>query len=235
MKRAQVPVDVNADVENIGVSVSSGITIPGRIRIEGTQPSDQNPYARLSLLFQSGGGSLITAALQGGGPVRITASDGTFVVTRITPGDYKLTVTGMDPGMYIKDARLDRTDLLEGIAIADRVDGSIDITLSPNAGQVDGSLVDAAGKPVSGLQAVLVPARFRSRNDLYKTAITGADGRFTVRGITPGDYRIFAWEDIEPFSYFDADVLKPYEQQGKPVHIQENSKEAVEVKIIPVL
>jgi len=234
MKRAQVPVDVSADVENITMSVSSGITIPGRIRIEGTPPSGQNPYARLSLLFQSGGGSLLTAALQGGGPVRITAPDGTFAVTRITPGDYKLTVNGMDPGMYIKDARLDRTDLLEGIAIADHVDGSIDIILSSNAGQVDGTLVDAAGRPVSGVQAVLVPDRLRNRNDLYKTAITGADGRFTVRGITPGDYRVFAWEDIEPFSYFDADVLRPYEQQGKPVHIQENSRETVEVKIIPV-
>jgi sarcosine oxidase gamma subunit len=234
IKRAQVPVDVSADVENIAVAVSSGITIPGRLRIEGTQPPGQNPYARLSLSLQPPGASIFTAALQGGGPVRITAPDGTFAVTRITPGDYKLAVTGMDPDMYIKDARLDRTDLLEGIAIADRVEGSIDITLSSKGGQVAGSLVDAAGKPVSGVQAVLVPDRLRNRNDLYKTAVTGADGHFTLRGITPGDYKIFAWEDIEPFSYFDADVLTSYEGRGKPVHIQEYSKETVEVKIIPV-
>jgi hypothetical protein len=232
INRAQIPVDVAADVEDLAVTVSAGITIPGRIRVEGVQPSGPNPYARLSLSLQSGGNSILNSVLAGG-PVRITASDGTFVLTRITPGDYKLVVNGMDPNMYIKDARLDRTDLLQGISIADHVDGSVDVTLSSNAGQVDGSLVDADRKPVSGVQAVLIPDRLRNRTDLYKTVITGADGHFLIRGITPGDYKLFAWEDIEPFSYFDADALKPFEQQGKTVHIQESSKETVEVKIIP--
>ena len=45
--------------------------------------------------------------------------------------------------------------------------------------------------------------------------MTDQEGRFTLRGITPGDYRIFAWEDIEPFAYFDAAVVKQYEAAGK--------------------
>ena len=60
----------------------------------------------------------------------------------------------MDPSMYIKDAHIDRTDVLQGIAIGNRVDGTLEIVLSTNAGQVDGTIVDAAGKPVSGVQAV---------------------------------------------------------------------------------
>jgi hypothetical protein len=183
-------------------------------------------------MLQTGGGSILTAALQGGIP-RPAAADGTFSLTKITPGNYRLVVNGLDPTMYIKDAHIDRTDVLQGIAIGNRVDGALEIVLSTNAGQFDGTIVDAAGKPVSGVQAVLIPDRLRNRSDLFKTATSGANGRFTMRGITPGDYKLFAWEDIEPFSYFDSDVLRPFEALGKTVRIQENSRETAEVKIIP--
>mgnify|MGYP001259414705 CR=1 FL=1 len=58
-------------------------------------------------------------------------------------------------------------------------------------------------------------------------------GRFTFRGITPGDYRIFAWEDIEPFAYFDPAVVKQYEALGKAIRVQEASSESAEVRLIP--
>jgi hypothetical protein len=80
---------------------------------------------------------------------------------------------------------------------------------------------------------VLIPDRNRTRQDLYKAAVTDQEGRFTLSGITPGDYRIYAWEDIEPFSYYDANILRQYEQQGKLVRIQEASADSVDVKIIP--
>ena len=73
----------------------------------------------------------------------------------------------------------------------------------------------------------------RDRQDLYKTAVTDQDGRFTFRGITPGDYRIFAWEDIEPFAYFDPAVVKQYEALGKSVRVQESSSDNAEVRLIP--
>ena len=231
INRAQVPLEVDRDIDNVSVAVTPGITIPGRIRIEGNSPAGQNPYSRLMPMLQTGGGSILTAALQGGIPR--PAADGTFSLTKITPGNYKLVVNGLDPTMYIKDAHIDRTDVLQGIAIGNRVDGALEIVLSTNAGQVDGTIVDAAGKPVSGVQAVLIPDRLRNRSDLFKTATSGANGRFTMRGITPGDYKLFAWEDIEPFSYFDSDVLRPFEALGKTVRIQENSRETAEVKIIP--
>jgi 5-hydroxyisourate hydrolase-like protein (transthyretin family) len=135
--------------------------------------------------------------------------------------------------MYVRDARLENKDPLEGLTILDRVDGALDLTMSSKSGQLDGSVIDADGKPVSNVQVVIVPDRFRNRQDLYKTATTNQDGQFNFRGVAPGDYRVFAWEDIEPFAYFDPDVLKAFEPQAKPVRVQESSKATVEVKLIP--
>jgi hypothetical protein len=80
---------------------------------------------------------------------------------------------------------------------------------------------------------VLIPDQHRDRVDLYKTAVTDPSGRFTIRGITPGEYKIFAWEALEQFAYFDPDLLRKYETQGKAVQISESDKETADVKLIP--
>jgi hypothetical protein len=53
-----------------------------------------------------------------------------------------------------------------------------------------------------------------------------------MRGITPGDYKLFAWEALEPFAYFDSGLVQKFESQAKPVHITESGKLTVEVSVI---
>jgi len=93
--------------------------------------------------------------------------------------------------------------------------------------------VNEQSRPLPGLQTVLIPDQSRNRIDLYKTAVTDQNGHFTIQGITPGEYKIFAWEAMEPFAYFDSDFVRQSEQKGKPVSISEASKVTAEVKVIP--
>ena len=136
--------------------------------------------------------------------------------------------------MYIKEAHLGSQDVLQpGFTINPPVSATLDITLGANPGQVTGTLTDATSKPINGVQVVLVPEQNRSRQDLYKTANTDQEGRFTLRGITPGDYRVFAWEDIEPYSYFDTTILQQYQSQGKAVRVADGGTATADVRIIP--
>ena len=41
---------------------------------------------------------------------------------------------------------------------------------------------------------ILIPKDDRYRIELFKEATTDAGGHFKLRGITPGDYELFAWE-----------------------------------------
>jgi hypothetical protein len=225
----QVLVDVlNSDLENVSVIVSPGVSIAGRVRFD--PPSNQNlGFPQLSLQPTTGGGSFLSA-LNGNVQPR---ADGTFTIERITPGEYKLGVIGLNPPIYVREARLDQMDLLQGVTITDRVSGPIEVVLSPNGGQIDGAVIGADQKPVANVQVILIPDHQRNRLDLFKTAVTNPDGRFTIRGITPGDYRLFSWEDLEAFAYFDPDVSRQYEAQSKLVHIGESSRESVEVRLIP--
>jgi hypothetical protein len=91
--------------------------------------------------------------------------------------------------------------------------------------------VDDRQQPVANASVVLVPDR-RERLDLFKSTVANASGQFTIQGVAPGAYKVFAWEAIEQFSYFDPDVLRQYEQNGKAITIEDSSKATIEVKAI---
>jgi hypothetical protein len=55
-----------------------------------------------------------------------------------------------------------------------------------------------------------------------------------MRSIVPGDYKLFAWEDIERYEYKDPEFLQKYEALGIPAKISESSQLSIEVKVIPV-
>ena len=101
------------------------------------------------------------------------------------------------------------------------------------AGVIEGNLTDAFAQPVRGNQVVLIPDQGRDRSELFRSATTDASGHYTIRGIYPGNYKLYSWEAIEANSYFDRDVLSQYESQGKAVRIQEGSKETLDLKVIP--
>ncbi len=110
--------------------------------------------------------------------------------------------------------------------------GTFEVTLSPGAGQVAGTVTDSKSQPVPGIQVVLIPGQ-RNRTDLYRSSATDQNGHFSLTGIAPGDYKLFSWESIDNGAQFDPDFLSQYEQQGKTVRVAESSPQNVEVKLIP--
>jgi protocatechuate 3,4-dioxygenase beta subunit len=111
--------------------------------------------------------------------------------------------------------------------------GGLEIVIAGGGGQLTGTVTDVRSQPIPSTRIVLVPDRTRSRPDLYRTATTDPNGRFSLAAVAPGDYRIFAWESMEEFGWFDPDTISRSENKGRAVHVTETSSEAVDVKLIP--
>ncbi len=112
------------------------------------------------------------------------------------------------PDFYLKYAQFDGQEVLNTpLQFLGTVGTALDIVLSPRPGRIQGTLLNEEDAPVAGVQAVLIPDHNRDRFDLYEFATSDPGGQFTIRGITPGVYKVFAWEALEENAYFDSDVM----------------------------
>lgn len=57
-------------------------------------------------------------------------------------------------------------------------------------------------------------------------------GRFSLRGLRPGDYTVYAWENVEGEAYYNPDFLKANDGQGTTLHISEGEHKSLELQVI---
>jgi hypothetical protein len=224
---AQAPLEVRDDVNGVVLNMTSGLTVSGVLRVEG-QPLQAQTPPRVTLRPTVSTGGLAPT-------MQPTNADGTFSMTNVFPGEYRVFVTPIPQDYYIKEARIEQTDVLnQPWVIAEAIRGNLEVVLSSGAGQLDGTVLDAKAQPVSAIQVVLIPDQDRGRSELFRFGTTDAMGHFTMRSIPPGNYKVFSWENLEANAYYDPEILRTYEQQGKAVRVEHGSKLTAEVKLIPV-
>jgi hypothetical protein len=160
------------------------------------------------------------------------AADGSFTVAGVTPGDYRLRIETRGFKGYIKSARYGAIDALNP-PFAIHGPGQFDIVIGLNAGALDVVVLDETQKPFPDGTVVLIPdPPRRQRFDLYYAEGSDASGRIRFEGLAPGDYRIFAWDDVPTDAWEDPDFIRFYEDRGRPVRVSEGSRESIEMKLI---
>jgi len=178
---------------------------------------------------------LDTDAAIGSGDVE---ADGTFTIDAL-PGRYRVSVYGTQGlwqsprNSYLKDVRFNFADALNLPLTVTAGDGAmLSVVLSPKGGELHGTVLDDRLQPVARATIALIPNR-RDRLDLYRSGHTDDNGQFKIGGISPGDYKAFAWASLELNAYFDPELAKRHEQQGQPLHFLELSNVTVQLRVIP--
>ena len=149
------------------------------------------------------------------------------------PGEFRFVVNWSKPQYYVKEARFGAIDLLtQPLQFTGREQSTLEILMSPNVASIEGLVTDRFA-PAKGAQVVLVPDHARHRIELFKFTMTDQNGRFAIRNLAPGDYHLYAWEAIDPYSWFDPEVTKRYEQVALPVHLTESVRQTLALQLIP--
>ncbi len=219
--KTRIPLQVGASpVEGVRVTVEAGAEISGRVTVEG------DDHAKLSgpfIEFDDGQSDNVMA---------LVTEDNTFK-SALPAGHYNLLVNQFGGDLVVRSLRTQGRDILdEGLTISEPGKIAIEIVVAHDAGQLEGVTLGADDKPVAGATIVLVPeAKRRSRTDLFEQCESDQYGRFTMEDIAPGDYKLFAWDDVEPGMWWDPEFLKKYESQGEAVTIAAKGKATAKVHV----
>ena len=210
------------DLTDLNVVVNASPSIRGRIVAEpGTPPTQIG-----SLSFEAVGGGVDSGAA--------VEADGNFVAANLSSGIYRISLNARE-GYFIRSARSgSRNVLLEGLDTRPATLDPLEVTIAFTSAQVEGVVLNLDDKPARDTQVVLIPNTDRAlRTELFLNVTTNPDGRFTLRGVAPGNYKLFAWDEIEPYQYFDAAFMELYESRGTPVHVELNANVNVSLRKLP--
>jgi len=222
------------DAEGLVLNAVPTATISGRATLDGA-PWSSADSDRFQVRLDSTRLGAYTVNLSANPSPAFFDSDGMFSIINASPGEYELVFTGLPPDAYVAEAHYGSSDALnERISISSAAAAArLEIAASTRSGQLTGTILDRGANPISNVDVVLVPDNSQ-RPDRYKTARTDTNGHFLIRGIAPDNYKLYSWERIERFGYFDAGFMRQYEGFGKALRITEGPNEAVSLQILLV-
>jgi hypothetical protein len=64
---------------------------------------------------------------------------------------------------------------------------------------------------------------------------TDKSGLFQFRGLPPGEYRVLAWEDVDPGAWFNPAFLATFERYVTAITLSEGRGQTMNVTAIPVV
>ena len=230
----------SASVEGLRLSPQPGTAVQGRVRVEDKNGAARFDPQRIFLALQSVDpeqDEAMIASRETFSSIAHVTSDGSFQWTDVPAGNYYVQVMGDSAGneaWFVKSLAAGGRDVNDsGIALSGGT-VSLDLLVSANGAVVEGVAVDHKGEPVANALVVAVPEpRLRSRTDHYRKTVTDQSGRFTLRGVRPGEYTLFAWETVEGDAYYNSDFLKSYEQRGTALQLSEGVRKNLQLEVIP--
>jgi hypothetical protein len=172
--------------DSSGPAQTGALNLSGRMNTAGSARLELQPIS-VRLSPEDGKGPDAIAAVR---------NDGTFTLTELRRTTYRMQLGDLPDGWYLRSAVLGNQNILnDGLRLAEAdAKQSLEITVGLGAGKVQGVVLEPEyGDPVPNALVKLFPDPPNPhRADLFHTAPTDQDGRFFIKNIVPGRYRVLA-------------------------------------------
>lgn len=224
--RVQVDLIASNGPQTVNVAVNPAFDLAGSIEVEGG-PSAKIPLAVVQLAAPE-------SLAFGQQPSAKINPDGSFRLSGVTAGVWDFTLNPLPEDLWIKTASLGDLDVLNGeFNVASGMKGPMRIVLASNGAQISG-VVSQDGQPDRAV-VVLVPSASELQGfaQMYRSTSTQGNGAFIFKGVRPGAYKLFAFEEVEAFAWLDPDFLKPVESLGESISVADGDKVTRQLTPVP--
>jgi Polysaccharide lyase family 4, domain II len=143
------------------------------------------------------------------------------------PGHYYLR-PNLPGGLYVKAALAGEVDILaSGLDLSSEASAPLEVVMNSHPARIVGTVRDPETRRAASFAiVVLVPqeAGRREQSWYYATSTADRSGNFNFKNVPPGNYRAYAWDEVEDGAYMDADFLKAFEANAVDVSLKEGDQ-----------
>jgi len=223
----EVVVD-GSDVAGVTLTMSKGTTARGRIRFD---TGDPPPGLRPSDVFVTP--TLIDEQMLGmHGPPPGTRENWTFELQGLRGRGFIRAGTLGD--WHLKRVRLAGVDVTDApLDFATPIDG-LEVELTQRLTTLSGSVSDDSGAVALDATVVVFAedsGKWGPHSRFIQSARPDQRGRFTIKGLPPGEYVAIALEYLEPGEERDPDLLEAWRRGGTKFTLSEGETRALDVSL----
>ncbi len=239
------------NLTNVVLALRPGMKVTGRMLFEGGAAApDDLSNARVTLVARGD-------QLAGGGgiPPAVVDANGNFTITGVAPGQYSLsanasaggrggrggqpvaqTQTTQTASWTLKSALVGGRDALDFPLTVDPnqdVTGIL-LTFTTQTQEISGTIQDASGRPTADFTIVVYPADpafWGPQSRRINATRPDTEGRFSIRSLPPGNYRLTAVTDAEPGEWFNPDFLAQLVGGSIPITLAEGEKKTQDIRL----
>ena len=189
----------SSDATNVELALRPPGELAGTLRM-GATPAADAPADQRTVHLQPAGDTAFGTEDAAGQVNR----DGSFRIANVWPGRFHLLVEPLPPAAYVKTVELDGATVADGLLeLSGTGTPRVKITVALDGAVLSGKVLDKDGEPVSGpLVSVFLLADPKHIQDGKETRLE--DGKYSLQGIRPGKYRLFAFDSSGLPDDFDA-------------------------------
>ncbi|MDQ2899870.1 MAG: carboxypeptidase-like regulatory domain-containing protein [Acidobacteriota bacterium] len=214
------------DAPEIAISLEAGVELTGKVMVEGPGAAAQHP----SFVALSPGDNLPWRTQP---PRTNVGKDGSFKFASVPPGVWDIDAGPIPSGGYIKSMRLgDRDVLTEDMVVQSGMKDRLNITMGTQGASLEGD-VTRGDAPAPNAPVLLYPdGKYRHVLSFSRLVNSDEKGHFEMIGVTPGAYKLYAFEELDRNSSEDPELLKPYEQLGLLLRLKEGNNDSQKLTVI---
>jgi len=229
---AQADVLVQGRDQIVMLELRPGMPVTGRIVFDGKTPPPADASGIQIQLTPSW-----STSVSDGAPGGLTDRDGRFAFPAVAPDVYRLTSNqpAIVQGWALRSAIANGRDVLDdGLRVAPGESATVTVTFTDRPSELSGTLQT----PSQGLTSAYSIVVFATDRSYWTPAARrvrhvrpGADGRYVLTNIPPGEYFIAALTDIEPGAWHDRAFLDALVPAAIRVTVKEGERKVQDIQI----
>ncbi|HJZ97888.1 MAG TPA: carboxypeptidase-like regulatory domain-containing protein [Candidatus Solibacter sp.] len=216
----QRPLEVGVqDINGLELRPIPPVNFVGQVSIEG---ESKTKLSDVKVTFDASGDNYVE---------RRVDRDGIFTSSGLEPDVWE--VDAHAPDLYMKSIRWGTQDITKD-GLLDLTGGvpattELEIVLGGDGGGVTGTVRNSKQEPAVGV-VTLVPTNGSQWAHRYES--TEQNGTFHLRGIPPGRYKLWAWDEVNRLAVmYDPDFLTPFQGDAIEIELRASEKKSQDLRL----